>query len=105
MTGKGNRALFREELLVDLDGTGTENDHEQRRKHEEDHREQQLHRDPLRELLGALAALLAELLGLRPQHVRDAYAEQIGLDHRQREALELGNVRALAEVPEGLRSA
>ena len=53
-------------------------------------------------LLGALTALDPQLLGLGPQDARDRHTEHVGLDHGQRERVELLDVGAVREVAEGV---
>ena len=70
----------------DVHDGGAEQHDEQRRQDAEDQREDHLHRDLHRLLLGALTALEPHLLRLGAQHVGDRDAVRVGLDDGADEA-------------------
>ena len=79
---------------------GPEDDDEQRREDAPDEREQHLDRRLGRHLLGALAALDAQLLGLDLEHLGDRHAELLGLDDRPDEVREGRDLGARDDVPQ-----
>jgi hypothetical protein len=91
--GRMARAAIHDQVLDDEDDRGTEDDDEQRREDAADEREQHLDRRLGGLLLGALATLDPELLGLDLEHLRDRDAELLRLDDRADEVgerLDLG---------------
>ena len=81
---------------------GPEDDDEQRREDAADEREQHLDRRLGRHLLGALAALDPELLGLDLEHLGDRHAELLGLDDRADEVGQRRDLGARDDVAQGL---
>src|SRR5687768_14714688 len=89
-----------DELFPDLDRARPDDHDEQSGQDAEDQREYDLHGCLLRLRLGRLSALDPQLLRLGPQDARDRYTEDIGLDHRERERVQLLDVGPLGEIAE-----
>src|SRR3954452_18723130 len=90
------------EALEDLDRARTDDDHEQGRQHADDQGEYDLDWRLCRLGLDRLTPLDPELRRLCAQNARDRHPEDVGLDHRQSERIQLLDVCALCEVPEGI---
>ena len=88
--------------MHDQDDRRAEDDDEQRREDAPDEREQHLDRRLGRLLLGALAALDAQLLGLDLEHLADRDAQLLGLDDRADEVGERRDLGARDDVPQRL---
>src|SRR5436190_206003 len=85
-------------------GRGREDDDEQRREDTADRRQHDEDRGLGGLLLGALAALLAHLLGLDPQDLGHGHAELVGLDDRRDEVRQLLLLDAIGDPTKRLLS-
>src|SRR5579884_48367 len=88
------------EVVHDLDDRGAEQHNEQRGEDAPDHGKQHLERRLLALLLSALTAAPADLLGLDAQHVGNAHAELLRLDHGLHEVAQLVHLAARPHVVE-----
>src|SRR5437660_2131180 len=86
------------EGVVDRDHRRSEKDHEQRWEDAREQREDNLDRNFLRFLFRALTPLHTHLVRLDVKHLGDRDTEDVGLDHREHERLQLGDGRPLSEV-------
>ena len=93
------------ESVVDRDHRRAEEDDEQRGEDARQEREDNLHRDLLCLLFCALPALRAHLGSLHVKHLGDGDTEDVGLDHRQDERLELGDARSVTQVAQRVGAA
>src|SRR5512133_1252331 len=92
------------EALEDLDGARPNDDHEKGGEHAQDQREHDLHGCLGGLRFDRLPPLDPQLRRLRSKHARDRDTEDISLHHREREGVQLLDVRALGEVAEGVRA-
>src|SRR5687767_978807 len=92
------RSTTLNQVLLDLDGRGADQDHEDRRKDEENQREDQLHGCLRRLLLGQLATPGSHRIGLNPKRLGDTRPETVGLDQNRGQAPHVVYSRPDAEI-------
>ena len=85
------------DVLADRDEGRPEHHDEHRREDAQHEREEHLDRCLLRELLRGEPATDAHLVGLRAQDAGDRHTERVGLQHREDERTQLGDLGALVE--------
>src|SRR5262245_53801759 len=90
--------------LDELDDRRAYCDDEERWKETEHQRENQLHRELGRLLLGPLPALDTRLLGMCAQRLRDTRPESIRLNEHRHQRADVIDLSALREVLEGLEA-